>query len=425
LNPKQKTPIKEVSFGLTNTPSGHKNIGGSSKSYKLILLASITCARAVYSLNWYTLSPGLSQVSQQFGVSTSGLGILESSFLVGAGLFQIPSTVASARWGGKSLAVSGLLVIAASNIASALANTFGLLIVFRFLLGIGVAMFFAPALGIVGRIFRDERQGLSIGIYNSAFNVGGAVALFGWAYIDAIFTWRGGLIIGAVLAAALGVENIAIVRNSDRREEDVVPNEQVWLFAIGNIGVWAAFYVVGQFLPFFEETVRGVNYGNASFLAAQLFLWPIPGSIVGGILSDRFRNRRYFMLFPGLLFGVITCLVGIASYPETWGILITMGLTDSFIFSAMYASVYQMRELNPNQKIMSISLMNAVQITGAFVGPILFSYTATSLSYTYAWLSIGAFVFPFCIALIIAKEPFGSAGAIEEKNRPSGQDGVH
>ena len=394
-----------------------KGIENFSQNYKILVLISITIARAVYALNWYTLSPDLSQVSKAFTVSTSNLGILEAAFLVGAGLFQIPSTIGSARWGTKSFCVGGMLLIGASNLFAGLANSFALLVLLRFTLGIGASMFFAPAIAVVGQLFRSERQGLAIGIYNSAFSIGGSFALFGWAYVDSFFTWRGGLIIGAVLAVALGVENYIIIRRSNEEPgklsraieaaKGVLRNKQVWLLGSGIIGVWAGYYVIGQFLPFFEETVRGVSGNTASLMAAQIFLWPIPGAVLGGILSDRYRNRRQFMLIPSLVFGAGTALLGFSTFDETWLILVILGIADSFIFTALYASVYQMPELNFDQKIMSIALMNSIEITGAFFGPVVFSRVA-SFSYSYAWLAVGILIIPFCFALAIAREPFKS-----------------
>ncbi|MHB1909981.1 MAG: MFS transporter [Nitrososphaerales archaeon] len=386
-----------------------------TRNYKILVLISITLSRAVYALNWYTLSPGLAQVSRDFALSSTSLGILESAFLAGAGIFQLPSTLASSRWGAKSLCVGGMLLIALSNILAGLTGSFTELIFLRFTLGIGASMFFAPTIALVGNLFRNERQGLALGIYNSAFSVGGSVALFGWAYIDSMFGWREGLIIGAVLAAALGIENLIVIRHSSKdplaetktlaQAKGVLKNKQIWLLSVGIIGLWAGYYVAGQFIPFYEETVKLVSPSTSSFLAAQLLLWPVVGSIVGGYLSDRLQNRKLFMLIPTIAFGASICFLGITNLPESFALVISLGVMDSFIFAAMYASPYQMEELNNNQKIIAISLMNSVQISGAFIGPIVFSLVEET-SPVLSWVAVGIFVLVFTPALALVKEPF-------------------
>lgn len=386
-----------------------------SRNYKILVLVSVTFSRAIYALNWYTLSPGLAQVSRDFAVSSASLGILESAFLAGAGIFQLPSTIASAKWGAKSLCVGGMLLIALSNILAGLTGSFTVLILLRFTLGIGASMFFAPAIALVGNLFKNERQGLALGIYNSAFNLGGSVALFGWAYIDGLFGWRDGLIIGAILAAALGIENLIVIRHSGKdpspesrviaQAKGVLKNKQVWLLSIGIIGLWAGYYVAGQFIPYYEETANSVQLSTSSFLAAQLLLWPVFGAILGGYLSDRLQNRKMFMLIPTIVFGVAISFLGIANLPQSFALVILLGLMDSFIFTTLYASPYQMQELKSDQKIISISLMNSVQITGAFVGPIIFTLVEET-SPVFSWVAIGVFVLAFTPALILAKEPF-------------------
>ena len=57
-----------------------------SSRYKITVLLAIAIARVIYSLNWYTLSPGLYQVESGFHASIQSLGVLESAFLLGAGL---------------------------------------------------------------------------------------------------------------------------------------------------------------------------------------------------------------------------------------------------------------------------------------------------------------------------------------------------
>ncbi len=390
-----------------------------SRNLKILILVSITVARAIYALNWYTLAPGLTQISRDLSLSSSDLGMLEAAFLVGAGLFQVPSTIGAAKWNPKALCVAGMAVIGASNIFGGYANSFALLVMLRFTLGIGASMFFAPAIAVVSDLFQT-RQGLGIGIYNSAFSVGGSFALFGWAYVDHFFTWRGGLIIGGIIALVLALENyIVLTRPPDKISgssaasrpvlgiKGVLRNKQVWLLGTGIVGVWAAYYVIGQFFPLFQENAHQISNGTASLMTAQIFIWPIPGSLLGGYLSDRLQNRKLFLLIPSVLMAIATAFLGYSNYYETWGLLVLIGLTDSFVFTVLYASVYDMKELDYQQKIMSIALMNSIEISGAFFGPLIYS-ALVPVSYTVAWLAIGILVLPFCACLALAKEPFHS-----------------
>ncbi len=381
---------------------------------------SITVSRAVYALNWYDLSPGLAQLASDFHVTLPSLGILESAFLVGAGLFQLPASFAAARWNPKSLAVTGMLTMGVANVLFGLSPNFDLLIVLRFALGVGASMFFSPALAVVAPLFRDERQGLAVGIYNGAFNIGGAIALFGWAYLISYSGWRLALIIGGLLSIALALENLIVIKHETGVEKlqrnfavayralmGVLHNKQVWLLGVGFIGLWAALYSVIQLVPYYEETVHGVNPYVASSFASIVFALPVFVGPLGGHFSDRMRNRKGFLLYPAIAFGVATALIGYAGIAATTAIMVIVGVGDSLVFMAMYAIPFESDELREEQKAISISLINSIQISGSLGFPIIFSAVASSsLGYSAAWIVAGIFVLVFLPAVLFVKDTF-------------------
>jgi sugar phosphate permease len=388
-----------------------------SSRYKIMVLLAIAIARVIYSLNWFTLSPGLYQVESGFHASLQSLGVLESAFLLGAGAFQIPAAYAAAKWNAKLLVVTGLAVIAAANGLGSFASSVVILTFFRFLLGVGAAMFFSPAIVIVTPLFRNERQGLALGIYNSAFNIGGAIALLGWAYVVERYSWRIGLLSGAVLAAVATTVLVFAIRHTEKdfgqistepelAVVNVLKNKQIWFLGLGIIGVWSASYAISQFLPLFETKINLLDPATSSLLASLILVAPIPGSLIGGWLSDKARNRKAFLLYPTIAFGIGTALIGIAGLNESLLLIPLLGILQSFSFVSMYASPFQMEDLGVEQKAISISLMNSVQILGAFILPIMFTVVAASYDYTNAWLVVGLFTLVFVPFLMMFKEPF-------------------
>ncbi|MCL5068509.1 MAG: MFS transporter [Thaumarchaeota archaeon] len=377
---------------------------------------SVTLARIIYSINWFTLSPGLYQVAHDFSASLPSLGILESAFLIGAGCFQIPASYAATRVNAKLLVIGGLGLITLSNVLGAFTPNLPLLIVMRFLLGVGVAMFFSPAIIIVAPLFRNERQGVALGLYNSAFSIGGTIGLFGWGYFVQLYNWRVGLLLGAALALIALLQLQFIVKHGSHDDQlsgdptraliGVLKDSQTWRIAVAILGVWSAYFTLTQFIPFYETSVHGVSAGLAGFMASVISITPIPGAILGGWLSDKLRNRKAFMLYPSIAFAVAVMFIDVTDFSQTIILLVCLGLTDSFAFTAMYAAPFQMPHLNMDQKAISISLMNGVQIMGAFILPILFTLVADTHGYKYAWLTTGLFAIAFVPLLFRIKEPF-------------------
>src|SRR5207253_6172737 len=87
-----------------------------------LLLSSVLTSRVIYTINWFNISPALFLIGVEFGVDLPSLGILTASFLAGAGIFQIPAGIASARWGPKNTSQLGMLLLSLSGIGEGLSD---------------------------------------------------------------------------------------------------------------------------------------------------------------------------------------------------------------------------------------------------------------------------------------------------------------
>ncbi|MGI0130026.1 MAG: MFS transporter, partial [Thermoplasmata archaeon] len=78
-------------------------------------------ARAVYAFNWYNVGAVLPLIGSGLRIDTAQLGIVLGSFLAGAAIFQIPSGLASLRWGNRTVSLSALAMMGVFSLASAVA----------------------------------------------------------------------------------------------------------------------------------------------------------------------------------------------------------------------------------------------------------------------------------------------------------------
>ncbi len=142
---------------------------GTASGKRWLVLGSVLTSRIIYTINWFNIAPLLGQfgrIALDLKVDLPAQGLLTSSFLLGAGIFQIPAGIVSARWGVKNTSQLGMLILSLSGIGEGLSLGFSTLLVSRFLLGLGAALFFAPAIGILTPLFREEEEGLVLGLYN-------------------------------------------------------------------------------------------------------------------------------------------------------------------------------------------------------------------------------------------------------------------
>jgi len=377
-------------------------------SRRWVVLASVLSSRVVYTINWFNISPALVSIRQELRIDDPSIGLLTSSFLLGAGIFQIPAGIMSARWGPKNTSQLGMLILSLSGIGEGLSPNFPILFLSRFLLGLGAALFFAPAIGVLTPLFKREEEGFVLGLYNSMFNVGGGLGLFAWAVLIQAWNWRISLILGGMIGlvlvavgqSALPKDKVVLeVRGSMRL---ALRSRNIRLISFGIIGVWGGIFTTSQLLPTFLKDVYKVPTDQGGLIASLIMFAAILGGPVGGRLSDRLRQRKNFMLLPGFGVALGLALVGVTRPAELWYLIPTVGFLDAMVFSTEYASASQYPEIGPEHATQAISVMNSVQILGGFALPIGFALLGNSLG----WYFLGGITAAFLVLIFWLEEPF-------------------
>jgi MFS transporter, ACDE family, multidrug resistance protein len=385
-----------------------------ASSRRWLVLGSVLTSRVIYTINWFNIAPLLGATGL-IAIDLPSQGLLTSSFLLGAGIFQIPAGIVSARWGPKNTSQLGMTILSLSGIGEGLSPNFPALLISRFLLGLGAALFFSPAIGILTPLFKPEEEGFVLGLYNSCFNIGGAIGLFGWVLVTDILGWRGGLVLGGLIGiVSVTIGQIVIprdkpVKQTERRPiRPVFRNRNVWLIGFGVLGLWGAIFSSSSFLEAYAKDSFAISPYIAGLMASLIMFASIFGGPIGGRLSDRFRMRKMFMLIPGIIVSVGIILFGISQPTELWLLIPLVGFMDSIVFSTMYASMSQYPEIGHDYAPLGISIINSVQILGSYPIPIIFTILVSAYGNNYSpgWFFMGGVSLALMMLIFWIQEPF-------------------
>lgn len=146
------------------------------------------------------VAPALPVFARSFGVGVTAAAAVVSALPVLRLLFAPVSGRLVARVGERTMYLAGLLVVAASTGACALATSYPQLLVFRGLGGIGSTMFTVSAFSLIFRLAPPDRRGQVSGMFTGSFLLGG---ISGPAL--------GGLLVGVDLRAPFVVYAVALV----------------------------------------------------------------------------------------------------------------------------------------------------------------------------------------------------------------------
>jgi MFS family permease len=133
------------------------------------LLAGSFLVAAGYGI----VAPALPVFARSFGVGVTAASAVVSALPVMRLLFAPVSGRLVARVGERTMYLTGLLVVAASTGACALAMSYVQLLVFRGLGGIGSTMFTVSAFSLLFRLAPEGRRGQASGLFTGAFLLGG------------------------------------------------------------------------------------------------------------------------------------------------------------------------------------------------------------------------------------------------------------
>jgi MFS family permease len=349
----------------------------------------ILAARLTYSLQWFLLSPALPEIAAQGHVPNSLLGLIPVAFFGAAGIAQIPSVYISQRLGPTRTYVVGLLLLAAGNIFLPLYVTTFWLFATRAISGVGAALFFASAGGVLSDLY-PGKPGAVMGLYNAAFALGGGLGLV-WGVLDEALGWEMATELGGLVAVVLAVLNYVATRSEKFVQaphpvgiRPSLANRTVLAAGLAYTGVWGTYFAVGQLLPSYEQLGLGASV-SISGLQSSLLLFP---SIVGsfmGIFYDRFRKKRLLLALAGIPSILPAAFIGLGRVDAIVASLIVIGFFNDLSISMLYAYLVDIPGGDPTA---TLALVNTFHmLIGMWEAPML--SLASTLSWSFGWVLVG------------------------------------
>jgi MFS family permease len=387
---------------------------------------ALLAARTVYAFSWYNVGAVLPLIQTSLGASTAELGIVLASFLVGAGVFQLPAGLAALRWGGRKLSIVALVVMGVTGTASAFSPNWEVLAVLRFGCGAGAALFFAPALELVSSYFPPGTRGPIIGIYNSGFGLGSGIALFVGALLGDLYGWPSALLVGGLML--LGIAGVLVVElppeipPPPRKASELLAvarpillSRSVWALSWGVGGLWAGYYIAAQFFTqYAKATGITSNLVLAAAVPTVLIASDIVGGPVGGWFAERSADMRRTLLLWSVLSGVLILAIPFLFFAALWPVFVVIGFAEGVVFAILYLYPSYLPEARVEGFAVGLAMMNAIQL---FVGSALafgFGLVAQTAGYTVAWLYAGG-VGLVMLVLLLGTTAVRAAGASRDR----------
>lgn len=259
-------------------------------------------------------------------------GYISSAYFIGTSLFILPAGLLLDRFSTKRLIIGAMTLCIIGTLLFSLVSQAWLLIVSRFLTGVGGAFPLLCCLRLSSRWFPPKRWALISGVMVTMGFLGGAMGQIVMEDLIYVVGWRYALQVDAVLGvvflllitmvvhdrpAGLYVPQVATtIRQFGSQLWQVLRNYQNWGFggytALINLPVMILAAEWGQM---YLHQVFGLGDRQAVWVSSMILFGTIVGSPTLGWLSDYWRRRRS----PMFCFALLTLVLFVAIMAtHTW-----------------------------------------------------------------------------------------------------------
>ncbi|MCV7434864.1 MFS transporter [Mycolicibacterium bacteremicum] len=393
----------------------------------------LVAANFVVALGYGVVAPVLPQYARHFGVSIAAATFVITAFAIMRLAGAPPAGLLVQRWGERRIYISGLIIVALSTAACALAETYWQLLLFRSLGGIGSAMFTVSSLGLMIRISPADARGRVAGLFSSGFmigSVGGPIlgALTAGFGLAAPFLIYGAALLVAATVVFVSLRHSTVVTGSDEQDGPPVPFRTVFAhraykaallsnFATG----WASFGLRIALVPLFIVEVLGRSPGVAGLALTAFAVGNISVVIPSGYLSDRL-GRRKLLIFGLTLAALSTALVGFtSSLPVFMAAAYVAGAATGIFVSPQQAAVADVVG-SKSRGGTAVATFQMMADVGSIGGSLLVGLIAQYLSFSWAFVISGAILLVAALGWVFAPETRGKPPAEHTPARPLGPE---
>lgn len=391
----------------------------------------LVAAAFVIALGYGLVAPVLPQFAQSFNVGIAAASVIVSAFAFTRLVFAPAGGALIGRLGERPVYITGLLIVAASSAATALAQDYWQLLIFRGLGGIGSTMFTVSAMGLIVRLAPPGSRGRVSSAYATAFllgNIGGPILgglLAGFGLRVPFIVYAVALLLAAAVVfvrlkpSALKPKQETAARPPMTFREALGDSAYRSALASSFANGWSNFGVRIALLPLFAAAVLGQGPEVAGLALAVFAAGNAAALTVSGRLADTLGRKP--MILSGLAVnGVATIVLGFTTnVPAFVAASVLAGVGAGMMNPAQQAAVADViGSGRSGGKVLAAFQM--VTDTGAIVGPILAGMLADRMSYGVAFAVTGGIVLAALVAWLPGRETMPRETPPDGDGKPDG-----
>lgn len=310
----------------TNNSSHSKSTGDQHFSYasKVVVLIVATFASFMTPFDSSVVNLAIPSIGKDLGGNIELLGWIPIAYLVALSIFFVPFGRFADIHGRKLVFVLGVLTFVLGSLACSLSSSLPILIINRFIQGLGSAMMGGTAIALITSVFPPGERGKALGINTAAVYIGLSLGPSLGGFLIQYLGWRSIFYVNV----PIGIIVIILTLIKVKGEKISIKNEKFDLIGL-------ILYVPSLTLIFLGLTLLQYSFANEFILIGILFL------LVFFIYEHHASSPLIdIKLFKNLTF-TFSNITALLNYSSTYAISFVMSIYLQLVlgFNPQYAGL--------------------------------------------------------------------------------------
>lgn len=278
---------------------------GTEHRWKVLIMTFV--AYLYDSLDLQILAICMPLIIASLKISLADAGLLASATMVGTAVGGVLLGWVAENYGRRNAAVISLVEFGVFTLAVYWVDSWGQLMVLRFLQGVGMGGLWGPIVALVAEHWSVKYRARAAGFMLSTFALGGILAALMGRFLLSGLGWRmifvltgSAVIAGLVFWMIVPPDNTKKLVKQDKIGLAELFKPSVLKLTIGSTIAAACqmggFWGVSAWIPTYLVQVRGLSIEYMSLFSIVIFCGAFIGYFLFAYLADKFGRRRALML---------------------------------------------------------------------------------------------------------------------------------
>jgi len=323
---------------------------------------------------------------EEFGINYVQSGLILTIHVALRSIFSLVFGYFGDKYEKKLIISSGFICSSIFLGSLIWINNINTIVIFLFLLAIGISTFHPLATAMVGENSKSNQRGRNFSLFTAAGTLGLIVASLLFGVFVQIWGWKITCLLLALPGYFLAYAYLKLKKdkiNHKVEAEKKTKLSHINLFFIGigvrSLGIWA----VLSFLPFYATDYIGLKPEISAWIVSVFFIGVFLGSLISSRIID--KNQPLALILSSTIITVLM-LLGITFIVRPILIFLVIGILGSLeglFFPSLYTWLTYICPVNRQGKIFGILLF--VEGISATIAPTLFGWIAYQFSLIWAY----------------------------------------